>query len=130
MFNVDDTGPQNDSAYFCKVWVTMLEPSCHAHLQNLDWGAQMRVFLDHSCVEVYLSTGEVLSTRVYRGVPPPNADAGIDLIAYGGTARMERLEAWEMGSIWRSPAAAPSNTVGPILETLRMAMPLPSVVAA
>lgn len=26
----------------------------------------MRILLDHSCVEVYLGTGEVLSTRIYR----------------------------------------------------------------
>ena len=26
----------------------------------------MRILLDHSCVEVYLATGEVLSTRIYR----------------------------------------------------------------
>ena len=27
---------------------------------------RMRILLDHSCVEVYLGTGEVLSTRIYR----------------------------------------------------------------
>lgn len=89
----------------------------------------MRLLLDHSCVEVYLSTGEVLSTRVYRGTPPPNADAGIDLIAYGGTARVERLEAWEMGSIWRSSLTSPTP-LPPVLEPLRMTIPVPSVVAA
>ncbi len=26
----------------------------------------MRILLDHSCVEVYLGSGEVLSTRIYR----------------------------------------------------------------
>ncbi len=49
----------------------------------------MRVLVDHSCVEVYLSSGEVLSTRVYRGHPPHEADAGIDFVAYGGIARVE-----------------------------------------
>ncbi len=92
---------------------------------------QMRILLDHSCVEVYLSSGEVLSTRVYRGLPPPDADAGIDLIAYGGTAKVERLEAWEMGSIWDRQQALPTApTLAPIMETLKMAMPRPSVVAA
>lgn len=60
--------------------------------------AQMRILLDHSCVEVFLSTGEVLATRVYRGRPPVGADAGLDLVAFGGVARVERLEAWEMGA--------------------------------
>ena len=50
---------------------------------------QMRVLVDHSCVEVYLSSGEVLSTRVYRGHPPHGSDAGIDFVAYGGIARAE-----------------------------------------
>lgn len=50
---------------------------------------QMRVLVDHSCVEVYLSSGEVLSTRIYRGQPPHGSDAGIDFVAYGGTARVE-----------------------------------------
>jgi hypothetical protein len=49
----------------------------------------MRVLVDHSCVEVYLSSGEVLSTRIYRGQPPHGSDAGIDFVAYGGTARIE-----------------------------------------
>ena len=61
--------------------------------------AQMRILLDHSCVEVFLSTGEVLATRVYRGRPPLGADAGLDLVAFGGVARVERLEAWEMGAV-------------------------------
>ena len=50
---------------------------------------QMRVLIDHSCVEIYLSTGEVLSTRVYRGQQPADSDAGIDFVAFGGTARVE-----------------------------------------
>ena len=27
---------------------------------------RMRILLDHSCIEVYLGSGEVLSTRIYR----------------------------------------------------------------
>ena len=50
---------------------------------------QMRVLIDHSCVEIYLSTGEVLSTRVYRGQQPADSDAGIDFVAFGGTAKVE-----------------------------------------
>ncbi len=50
---------------------------------------QMRVLIDHSCVESYLSTGEVLSTRVYRGQQPADSDAGIDFVAFGGTAKVE-----------------------------------------
>ena len=52
-------------------------------------------------MEIYLSSGEVLSTRVYRGYPPDGADAGIDFVAYGGAAEVKRAEVWEMRSIWK-----------------------------
>lgn len=61
----------------------------------------MRVLLDGSCVEVYLGTGEVLSTRIYRGDAPRGADSGVDFVAFGGKARVTRVEAWEMSSIWQ-----------------------------
>ena len=62
----------------------------------------MRVLIDHSCLEIYLSSGEVLSTRVYRGQQPADSDAGIDFVAFGGSARVEvnfwppmALAAWQ-----------------------------------
>ena len=42
-----------------------------------------------------------------RGHPPADADAGVDFVAFGGTARVAMVEAWEMGTIWQpSPRAA------------------------
>lgn len=38
---------------------------------------ELRILLDNSCLEIFTGTGEVLTTRVYRGQPPPGADAGI-----------------------------------------------------
>ena len=73
---------------------------------------QMRVLIDGSCVEVYLGTGEVLSTRIYRGDAPKGADAGVDFVAFGGKARVTQVEAWEMNSIWqreRQQNMSPSN---------------------
>ena len=69
----------------------------------------MRVLLDHSACEVFLSTGEVLSTRIYRGNPPPGADAGIDLVSYGGVAVASRVEALEMGTSAVVPSTAFSS---------------------
>ena len=66
----------------------------------------MRVLLDHSACEVFLSTGEVLSTRIYRGTPPPGADAGVDLVSYGGVAVASRVEAFEMGTSAIVPSSA------------------------
>ncbi|CAG9465064.1 unnamed protein product [Pedinophyceae sp. YPF-701] len=70
----------------------------------------LRVLIDHSCVEVFTSTGEVLSTRVYRGKPPADAPAktlpcGIELVSYGGAATIERAVAFEMSSIWEPGAS-------------------------
>ena len=62
--------------------------------------AQMRILLDHSCVEVFLSTGEVLSTRIYRG-EPQGMGSGIEFVAFGGSARVSHLEAWEVAPIWK-----------------------------
>ncbi|GMH42910.1 hypothetical protein BSKO_10832 [Bryopsis sp. KO-2023] len=65
---------------------------------------EIRILLDHSALEIYTGTGEVLSTRVYRGRPPPGADSGIDFLACGGIARLARVWAFEMGSIWKGAA--------------------------
>lgn len=77
---------------------------------------QMRLLLDGSCVEVYLGSGEVLSTRIYRGEAPQGADAGIDLVSFGGSAKVVSVQAWEMGSIWQTEkqrllGIAPSSDV-------------------
>ncbi|KAL4420475.1 hypothetical protein ABPG75_010131 [Micractinium tetrahymenae] len=67
----------------------------------------LRILVDHSCVEVYTGTGEVLSTRIYRGQAPHDcADAGISFIAFGGAALVKSCSTWEMGSAWEHPAAA------------------------
>lgn len=59
----------------------------------------MRILLDHSCVEVFLSTGEVLSTRIYRGAPS-DPDPSIEFVAFGGSALIPKVEAWEVSTIW------------------------------
>lgn len=64
----------------------------------------LRIIVDHSCVEVFTGTGEVLSTRIYRGEPPEDAeDAGIYFLAFGGAAILERVTAHELGSAWEKP---------------------------
>lgn len=91
----------------------------------------MRVLVDHSCLEVYLSTGEVLSTRVYRGYPPPGADAGIDFVAFGGSATVHRWQAWEMRTIWkRELKAHDMASFETIYEPIIAAMPIGSPVPA
>jgi sucrose-6-phosphate hydrolase SacC (GH32 family) len=60
----------------------------------------LRVLVDHSCIEVFTGTGEVLSTRIYRGKSPDEEQSGIDFMAFGGTAVLERVFAYEVGSAW------------------------------
>lgn len=60
----------------------------------------LRVLVDHSCIEVFTGTGEVLSTRIYRGKSPDEEQSGIDFMAFGGTAVLERVSAYGVGSAW------------------------------
>jgi hypothetical protein len=83
----------------------------------------LRLLLDHSLVEVFTSTGEVLSSRVYRGdtadpapVAPgtaaPACNGAVELLAWGG-CRPAAAAAYEMNSIWRPEedrAAAAATT--------------------
>lgn len=82
----------------------------------------LRVFVDHSCIEVYASTGEVLSTRVYRGQPPRAAEAGIDLVSYGGPAAVASIQAWEMSTIWQADLMAAQENVAAQQRALHAAM--------
>lgn len=69
-----------------------------------DLGApiRMQLFLDHSVLEVFLDTGEALTTRVYhRTVPAASPDtAGIFLVAHDGDAAVVSAQAAQMNSIW------------------------------
>jgi beta-fructofuranosidase len=57
----------------------------------------LRVFVDGSVVEVFAADGTSLTSRVY----PTRADSvGVSLGATGGSARVRRLDAWEMRTIW------------------------------
>eukprot|EP00879_Flechtneria_rotunda_P000981 GHRR01001115.1.p1 GENE.GHRR01001115.1~~GHRR01001115.1.p1 ORF type:complete len:1028 (+),score=415.34 GHRR01001115.1:835-3918(+) len=80
----------------------------------------LRVLLDGSAVEVFTSTGESLTTRMYRGHPPKCAcsscssataaapaaeghnsyddETGIALFAAGAPVMLSALDVWEMGS--------------------------------
>ncbi|GMH35060.1 hypothetical protein BSKO_02928 [Bryopsis sp. KO-2023] len=61
----------------------------------------LRVMIDHSVVEIFTGSGEVLSTRVYRGAPAYGNDPGVDFVAFGGNATVLRVEAYEMSSMWK-----------------------------
>lgn len=57
---------------------------------------QLRIFIDHSVIEVFINGRATLTTRVY----PTRPDSlGIDLFCRGGQARLRSLDVWEMQSI-------------------------------
>jgi hypothetical protein len=48
-------------------------------------------------LEIFTGSGEVLSTRLYRGSSPHgHADAGIEFVALDGEATLERVAAYDM----------------------------------
>ena len=68
-----------------------------ASLTPTDGRVQMRVFVDRSSVEVFANDGlRVLTHCVF---PKPTSD-GVSLFATGGPARLVRLDAWSLRSIW------------------------------
>ena len=57
----------------------------------------------HVCyAQVFLGTGEALSTRVYRRQAPlpDGVSAGVHVMAHGGSVAVTEGAAYLMGSIW------------------------------
>lgn len=77
---------------------------------------ELRILIDQSCVEIFSSSGEVLSTRMYRGDPGVSSEAGIDFLAYGGPAHLAKLSAYEMRSIWDRSQLDKSRMTSSILK--------------
>ena len=71
----------------------------------------LRIIVDHSCIEVFAGTGEVLSTRIYRGRSPSIDESGIDFVAFGGAALLKSVEAYEVRSAWSDYEATPRAMV-------------------
>jgi beta-fructofuranosidase len=58
---------------------------------------RLRVFVDHSVLEVFANGQACLSSRIYPSRPD---SLGVEVFARSGTAHLQALEVWEMGSIW------------------------------
>ncbi|GLC44182.1 Putative beta-Fructufuranosidase [Pleodorina starrii] len=84
----------------------------------------LRVFLDHSSLEVFTGDGEVLTARVYRGSPSAPG-AGIDFISVDGPTRLLHCAAYEMQPAFHSGISADEaeEAVSPLeLESLAAGM--------
>ena len=68
-----------------------------APLTPIDGRVQLQVFVDGSSVEVFANDG--LRTLTHCVFPEPTSD-GVSLFATGGPARLVRLDAWSLRSIW------------------------------
>lgn len=58
----------------------------------------LRIFVDHSVVEVYTGTGQCL-TKVIAADPP---NQGVEAFATGGKARISQIQSWPMSTIWKA----------------------------
>jgi len=81
-------------------------PARHAAPLDLEDGrVKLHVLVDRSSIEVFANDGaRVLTHRIF----PSPSSTGTELFARGGTARLVRLDAWTLRSIW---APAPESGV-------------------
>ena len=68
-----------------------------ADLERAGEPLKLRVFVDHSVVEVFANERLYLAMRVYPG---RSDSVGVSVRAQGQDAVLKRLEAWSMNSIW------------------------------
>ncbi len=66
------------------------------YLQD-DEPLQLRVFIDRSVVEVFVNGKQCVAVRIY---PAREDSLGVSLRAQGRAATLNRLDAWQMASIW------------------------------
>ena len=66
---------------------------------------RFRAFLDRSVLEVFLADSACITQRMY---PTREDSLGVSFAVKRGSALVQRLEAWKLGSIWpnRTPTSA------------------------
>lgn len=76
---------------------------------HLEQQVTVQVYVDHSAVEVFLSSGEALATRVYRGAVASQAESGIYFTSHGGATHVKDVQVHSMGSIWTKASDQPAK---------------------
>ncbi len=66
-------------------------------VSGLSKSLELHVFLDRTLIEVFANDGRVCVTRV---IDPPATDRGVALFSTSKGAKLEKLEAWKLRSIW------------------------------
>jgi beta-fructofuranosidase len=57
----------------------------------------LRVFIDHSVIEIFANQRVSLTARAYPTQPD---STGVQVLARGGKALLKKLEAWQIKTIW------------------------------
>ncbi|MFC4542300.1 GH32 C-terminal domain-containing protein [Halosolutus amylolyticus] len=63
----------------------------------IDDSLSLRLFVDGSVLELFANDRHCLTTRIY---PTREDSDGVSMYAAGGTATIEELDVWELGSAW------------------------------
>lgn len=83
-----------------------LRPPERAVMERGGEPLELRVFVDHSVVEVFVNGKLYLAMRVYPG---RKDSVGVALRAQGQDAVLKRLDAWQMQPIWPTAEDQPSK---------------------
>ena len=69
-----------------------------APLQAMNGKVKLRILVDWSSVEVFGGSGEaVITDQIF----PDPSSTGVDVFAEGGAATLDRVQAWQLRSVWR-----------------------------
>ncbi|TYL38762.1 sucrose-6-phosphate hydrolase [Natronococcus pandeyae] len=74
----------------------------------VDGALSLRVFVDGSVVELFANERHCLTTRIF---PTREDSDGISIYAADGTAVVDELDVWQMGSAWPTAQAEAERTV-------------------
>ena len=74
-----------------------VQPGSRASFRSSAKSVQLHILVDHSVVEVFSDLTAPIADMVYPMQPQV---AGIEVTSKGGRARLEKLDAWRLGSIW------------------------------
>ncbi|EQD32177.1 protein containing Glycosyl hydrolase family 32, partial [mine drainage metagenome] len=72
-----------------------------AALASLHGDIELNMIIDRSSVEAFVNGGEMTVTEIMF----PTGGAYTVAMHTGGAARVERMDIWDLRSIWRWPAA-------------------------
>lgn len=97
--------------FVCPRPTLLRTPHCHGHCPSNIVSARNNDYPNLVVLNTLrlAGEGEVLSTRVYRGIPPPGAGTGVDLVSVGCRTRVTRAAAFELDTCWKQAPEASAS---------------------